>query len=145
MAIRTLTATWTAADGSTGSAKAVITLDTDLVTTTPGNTIPVNQVQELTVTVQGARAGNGTYGKADYTGVQFYAGFALDFSEELIGQTGDAGSLAYGTPDAQGGAGDFNLVSAGGATAPAGVAAFTLATNGRSEPSDVLVVSSIRP
>ncbi|KQQ45268.1 hypothetical protein ASF61_20080 [Duganella sp. Leaf126] len=145
MAIRTLNVTWNAADGSTGSATAVITLDTDLVTTSPGNTIPIGQIQDLTVTVQGARAGNGTYGKADYTGVQFYAGFALDFSQELVGQTGDAGSLAYGTADAQGGAGDFNLASAGGATAPAGVAAFTLATNGRSDPSDVLVVASIRP
>ncbi len=147
MAIRTLTATWTAGIGSVGSATAVITLDTDLVTTTPGNTIPIPiaQVQDLTVTVQGARAGNGTFGNDDFNAVQFYSSFPLDFSQPLIGQTGSGGALAYGTPDAQGGAGDFNLLSGSGGAGPAGVAAFTLATNGRNDPSDVLVIASINP
>jgi len=145
MAIRTLTATWTAAPGSLGSATAVITLHTDLVPTTPGGSIPIAQVQDLTVTVQGARAGNGTFGKDDFNAVQFYAGFPLDFSQPLIGQTGGSGGLAYGTPDAQGGAGDFNLLSGSNGEGPAGVAAFTLATNGRNDPSDVLVIASINP
>lgn len=145
MAIRTLTATWTAAIGSTGTATAVITLDTDLVTTTPGGAIAIAQIDDLAVTVQGARAGNGTFGKDDFNAVQFYASFPLDLSAPLIGQTDGGSGLAYGTPDAQGGAGDFNLLSGSGGAGPAGVAAFTLATNGRNDPSDVLVIASINP
>lgn len=142
MAIRTLTAIWT---GPTGSATAVVTLDTDLVTTTPGGAIPIDQVQDLTLTVQGARAGNGTYGKADFSALQFYSNFPLDFSKPLVGQTGADADLPFGTADALGGAGDFNLVSAGGATTPVGVAAFTIVTNGSNEPSDILKIASINP
>lgn len=145
MPIRTLTATWTATDGSVGSATAVVTLDTDLVKTTPGGAIPIAQIQDLSLTVQGARAGNGTYGKADFTELRFYSGFPLDFSKPLIGQTGGGASLAFGTPNAGGQAGDFNLVSSGSGAAPDGVSAFSIATNGKADPSDLLIIASIQP
>lgn len=145
MAIRTLNAQWNAADGSVGSATAVVTFDTDLVTTVPGGSIPMDQIQDLTLTVQGARAGNGTFGKADFSGLRFYASFVLDFSKPLLGQEGsDPLQLPFGTPDALGNAGDFNLVSSTG-TAPDGVFAFGIATNGKNDPSDILKISAINP
>lgn len=146
MAIRTLNAKWNAADGSAGSATAVVTLDTSLVSTAPGSAIPIGQIQDLTVTVQGARAGNGTFGKADFTELRFYSSFALDFSKPLLGQTGsDPAELPFGAADAQGRAGDFNLVSAGTGAAPNGVFAFGIGTNGQNEPSDILKIASINP
>lgn len=143
MAIRTLNAQWNAADGSAGSATAVVTFDTSLVTTVPGGSIPIDQIQDLTVTVQGARAGNGTFGKADFSELRFYSSFPLDFSKPLLGQAGSGSSLPFGAPDAQGNAGDFNLVSTG--AAPDGVFAFGIATNGKNDPSDVLKIASINP
>jgi hypothetical protein len=142
MPIRTLNATWKAQTGD-GSATATITLDTDLVTTSDTG-IPIDQIQDLTVTVQGARAGNGTFGKADFSELRLYAPFALDFSQPLVGQTG-GGEFAFGTKDTEGKAGDFNLVSAGTGAAPNGVAAFSIATNGQSEPSDILILAAVNP
>jgi hypothetical protein len=143
MPIRTLTATWA---GDTGSATAVVTLDTDLVTTQPGGAIPIAQIQDLKVTVQGAQAGNGSFGKADFSALRFYSSFPLDFSQPLLGQTGsDPAELPFGAADAQGRAGDFNLVSTGTGPAPDGVSAFSLATNGKNDPSDFLKITAINP
>lgn len=143
MPIRTLTATWT---GPTGSATAVVTLDTELVNIAQDGSIPIDQVQDLTVTVQGARAGNGSYGKADFTELRFYAPFALDFSQPLVGQTGGSDAqIPFGTHNSEGKAGDFNLVSSGTGPAPDGVFAFGIATNGKNDPSDILNLASINP
>jgi hypothetical protein len=143
MPIRTLTASWT---GPTGSATAVVTLDTELVNIAQDGAIPIDKLQDLTVTVQGARAGNGTYGKADFTELRFFAPFALDFSQPLVGQTGGSDQqIAFGTHDSEGKAGDFNLVSSGTGAAPDGVFPFAIATNGRNDPSDVLNLASINP
>ena len=143
MPIRTLTATWT---GATGSATAVVTLNTELVNIAQDGSIPIDQIQDLTVTVQGAQAGNGTYGKADFTELRFYAPYALDFSQPLVGQSGSGfADVAFGTLDADGRAGDFNLVSSGTSAAPDGVYAFGIGTNGKNDPSDILTIVSINP
>lgn len=143
MPIRTLTAKWTGQSG--GSATAVVTLDTDLVTTNPGGAIPIAQVQDLTVTVQGVQAGNGTFGKADFAELRFYASAPLDFSKPLVGQPGAGNEPAFGTLDADGRAGDFNLVFNGSGTAPDGIAAFRIAANGKNDPADILSIVSINP
>lgn len=145
MPIRTLTATWTGQSGSAATATAVVTLDTDLVTTNPGGTIPVAQLQELTVTVQGAQAGNGTFGKADFSALSFYSSAPLDFSKELVGQPGAGDEPAYGTLKADGRAGDFNLIAQGASAAPINAFAFEIAANGGNSPSDILSIASIKP
>jgi hypothetical protein len=145
MPIRTLNVSWS---GLNCGASAVITLDTDLVEVLPQGLshIAIDDIQELSVTVQGAAAGNGTFGKADFSSIIFYSRFPLDFNKPLIGQETDdpdAGLLAFGTMDAQGGGGDFNLTGVG--SAPRGVYEFAMATNGTEEPADLLKLVSINP
>lgn len=144
MPIRTLNATWS---GLNCGARAEITLDTDLVKVLDEglSRIAIDDIQDLSVTVEGAAAGNGTFGKADFSSIIFYSRFPLDFSKPLVGQEADAeaGLPAFGTKDAQGGAGDFNLTGVG--TAPRGVAEFSLVTNGSDDPTDLLKLVSLGP
>ena len=137
--IRTFTLTWQG--GTTGT----ITLDTDLVSQngpTP-SPIPISAVQSLSVIVSGARAGNGVYGKSDFSELIFYSMAPLDFSKQLIGQPMGGALPAFGTPDALGNAGDFNLK--GLSLAPDGIRAFVIATNGKQDPTDLLQLTSIAP
>lgn len=140
--IRSFNLSWQGSAGA--SASGSITIDTDLVTFDVPDppAIPISAVQSLTVTVSGAPAGNGVYGKSDFTELRFYSRAPLNFSQQLVGQAqGDYPS--FGTLNALGNAGDFNLVGQG--VAPDGVAAFTLVTNGKQDPNALLTISSIAP
>jgi len=132
--------------GNSGaSAIGTITLDTDLVPQNgPGSgPIPMSAIQALSLTISGARAGNGTYGKSDFSALTFYSMAPLNFSQPLIGQAMGNGLPPFGTPGALGNAGDFNLKGMG--VAPDGVQAFEMATNGKQDPSDLLELKAITP
>lgn len=113
-------------------------------------TLPDPAISDLSVTVSGATAGNGTFGLADFSSVVFDTnGGTLDFGFDLVGQA-TSGS-PWGTPDMNGG--DFNLFAApiegarysnigagDGIATPSGVWYFTLgANNGQNE--EMLLVS----
>lgn len=141
--IHTYTLQWKGNSGA--SATGTITLDTDLVPQNgPGSgPIPMSAIQALSITVSGARAGNGPYGKADFSELIFYSMAPLNFSQPLIGQAMGNGLPPFGTPGALGNAGDFNLKGMG--MAPDGVQAFEMATNGKQDPSDLLQLTKITP
>lgn len=143
MPVTTLHVTWKGPT-PTSSVKATITLDTALVQSSPSELeIPISKIEALSVTVEGAQAGNGVYAKTDFSTILFYSNFPLDFSKELIGQTGDAGQLPFGTMDAMGQGGDFNLKGLG--SAPVGVKQFAMISNGQEDPVDLFEVVSIKP
>lgn len=139
--IRTLNLVWQSPSGA--SATGSITLDTDQVPQNGEGQQPLAGVQSLTVTISGAGAGNGTFTKTEITGVRFYSMGPLDFSKELFGQAMGDTLLPFGTAAADGMAGDFNLD--GPAPAPQQIKAFTMLTNGKQDPSDVLELKSIKP
>jgi hypothetical protein len=139
--IRTLNLVWQGPSGA--SATGSITLDTDQVPQGGEGTMSFDAVQSLTVTISGARAGNGTFTKPDFTSVRFYSMGPLDFSRELFGQEMGGMLLPFGTEGAGGMAGDFNLK--GPAPAPQQVSAFNMVTNGKNDPSDFLELKSIAP
>jgi hypothetical protein len=122
-----------------GSARATgyIVLETDAIAN-PGNAnydIPGPAISALSVTVTGAKVGNGTFGIDDFCSFVFETnGGTLDFSRELVGQpTNDD---PWGTPvDMTGG--DFNLFSCSGenANTPAHRYANPAAGDGQSAPT----------
>jgi hypothetical protein len=139
----TFNVTW----ASSGSAKAFgsLTLDTYLIDIGGGEhlPIPMDSIQSLSVTVKDADAGNGTFGKNDFTGVMFYSPTMLDFTHQLVGQmVGSAWPTPFGELGALGGAGDFNLFG-NSAAAPTGIAAFSIATNGLNDGAELMYVTSI--
>ncbi len=140
MAIRTFNFSFA---GSGATVTGALALDTDLVNQSGPGSIPIDSIESLSVTVAGAPAGNGTFGKQDFTSVTFFSVAPLDFNRELVGQEqGDA--LPFGTPDTLGNSGDFNLVGAGG-EAPNGNAAFSLYTNGGEPPNVFALLKSVAP
>ena len=108
--------------------------------------VPSSAVLDLSVTVSGASAGNGTFGIENFCEIVFdTGGGTLDFGAELVGQPTE--NNPWGTiPEGKGGeSGDFNLFTTcntlryegdapnGGASgAPNGVWYYTLAANGGS-------------
>lgn len=130
-------ATWSGVTlGNNATAEALMTIDLDQLPN-PGNVgIPMpSWVTELTVTVAGATAGDGTYVRADFSDFIIDTdGLTLDMSLELIGQGG------WGP----GGGGDFNLIAAGG-TAPTGVGQFTFRSNNNTFPGQSMVLTSFAP
>lgn len=143
MPVTTLHVTWKGPT-PTSSVKATITLDTALVQLAPSELeIPISKIEDLSVTVEGAQAGDGVYAKTDFSTIIFYSRFPLDFSRELIGQTGGPDDLPFGAPGALGQAGDFNLKGVG--TAPVGVKQFAMISNGGEDPVDLFEVVSIKP
>ncbi len=122
--------------------------------------LPSPAVLDLSVTVTGAEAGNGTFGLADFQGLVFDTNEGtLDFTQPLIGQP--TAEEPWGTSTGEGVAGDFNLFLSGkgdgedegdrstryaprerrggGATPPEGVDFFTLGADGGSANEMVLV------
>lgn len=95
-------------------------------------------IQSITLTVTNASSGNGTFTMADFARDQWSTGgLILDFSGELVGQTGVAGS--WGST-----AGDFNLINNNPAsTAPSGSGLFQLTTDFGS--GDPMLLTSFVP
>lgn len=150
-AMVTFNVTWAACDsngnftGGSAAAAATFTMDTKFISAGPnysGGAVSMDQLVSLSVTVTGAGAGNGTFGKSDFTSLDFFYGHTLNFNGQLMGQyTGQSafndftgpfgGSIGAGGQD-----GDFNLFAAtSGAVGapgagPSGVEPFIMLTNG---------------
>lgn len=139
--IRTFNLVWQGASGA--GATGSITLDTDQVPQGGEGQLPLDAIDSLTVTISGARAGNGTFTKADFSAIKFYSMGPLDFGKELFGQEMGGMLLPFGATGGIGMAGDFNLLGSG--LAPRQTSAFTMATNGMTDPSDLLELTSIAP
>jgi hypothetical protein len=87
-----------------------------------GFELPDPAILDLSVTVSGATAGNGSFGLAEFQSIAWWTGgVTLDLTQELVGQTtlGDS----WGTPDSD--SGDFNLFGIA-SPAPYGSIFFTL-------------------
>jgi hypothetical protein len=102
-----------AAFGNNAMARATMTLDLDQVNN-PGFSISIfapSFVTAFSITVSGARTGNGTFGLADFSGNGFFYldtnGGKLDFNRQLIGQATSVSP--YGTVPSHGNAGDFSI------------------------------------
>jgi hypothetical protein len=157
--------TWSGASlGNNARATGFITFERTLLAN-PGNNgfaLPNAAVTNLSITVTGAAAGNGTFPLAAFTTVVFETnGGTLDLTRQLIGQP--TTQLPWGTPTDSlgmqaGDGGDFNLfggapdgVSRYAARAPAGVVApapvgvnyFRLAANGGQ--GDNMLLTSFAP
>jgi hypothetical protein len=139
--LMTFELTWSgAAFGNTAMATAQITFDPSLLNT-PGDTNPI-AVTAFSITISGASSGNGTFGLGDFS--NFFLdtnGGTLDFTTELIGQS-TSGSPWGTTRDFS--SGDFNFLTNGtDPTAPEGITAFTIQTDGGTE--DFLALTSFAP
>lgn len=129
---------WSGASfGNGASATGFITLDTSLVGSGSSN-ISISSVTNLGITVSGASAGNGTFGRSDFSLIRFWSPSPLDFSRQLIGQSLSNGSTFGNTNLGSGG--DFNLFRSN-ASAPSGTWFFTLTTQG----GDKMQVTSMAP
>jgi len=147
----TFNVTWAACDingnftGGGAAATATFTMDTKFISAGPSYSsgiVSIDQVDSLRVTVTGAGAGNGTFGKSDFSSLDFFYGHALNFNGQLIGQyvgTGDFNDHTgpYGGGVGAGGQdGDFNLFAASSgavgapAAGPSGIEPFMMLTNG---------------
>jgi hypothetical protein len=115
--------------GNTAMASGFITFDESFLPN-PGTLLfvplPDPSLVDVSITVSGAAAGNGTFGLADFANLLWQTGPAVDLGSELVGQPGF---------------GDFNLITAG-APAPTGVATFTLAANVN---GDRMLLASMSP
>ncbi len=138
----TYAATWSGApSGNTASATGLITLDTATLPN-PGSyfsTVALPSfLLDLTITVSGAGAGDGTFTLSDFQGMYWdTGGGTLDLTTQLVGQP-----IGGGNTWGPGGAGDFNFFnSAPGA--PNGVDVFLLATLGGN--GDVMQLTSLAP
>lgn len=118
------------------TASATFTMDTkDIPAGHQGPTtglISMDKIDTLSVTVTGAGAGNGTFGKSDFASMVFSFQGHLDFNGELLGQGSDPSSGVFGGMQSS-----FNLIAnsygtvGGPAAAPSGVSQFIMITNGK--------------
>ena len=129
------------------TAFAELTLDSLLIDTAPAvpHAIDISRIDSLKLTVSGASAGNGLFGKQDFSSIMFYAMAPVDFSRELIGQrmvvgTDPRGDTTYG--DADGISGGFSFFATQ-LTAPTSVRPFAMVTDRTVDNSDFLTVRSI--
>jgi PEP-CTERM motif-containing protein len=149
--LRTFELTYSGAPlGNTAIASATITLDTARINN-PGFTEQDLSpfVTAFSITVSGARAGNGTFGLNDFVGgSQNYGGFffdtdggTLDFSRDLFGQP--TAEAPYGSTPGASGSGDFNIDSFGvNPVAPVATYFFQILTDGGSGNADKLNLTS---
>lgn len=129
--VMTFNIEWT---GGGASALATLTMDTSYIQVNTlgqgpvkASQISIDDIQSLTVTVQGAAfGGNGTYGKSDFSGIYFDSWGLLDYSRELVGQRTTPytsfGSVFSGL------GGEFDLISNGSSSAPSAFQANVLRT-----------------
>lgn len=142
----TLNITWSGASfGNTASATGFITFDTDLIPTIgtqPG--VPLDQVIDLGITIEGATSGNGAFTKSDFDFIYFASPSVLNYSTQLIGQSLSNGQTfgPTGSTTGSGEKGDFNLFTSTQG-APEGTWYFTLATNNGN--GDRMLVTSMTP
>jgi hypothetical protein len=126
--------------GTGATAAGQLSIDSGvLATILPLNTsLPMTDLQSLSLTVSGASAGNGVFGLSDFTQfVWWSAGATFDYTQNLVGQP--TSSSPWGTPNTS--SGDFNFFSAS-PTAPNGSFFFTLAANGGS--ADAMQLTSLQ-
>jgi hypothetical protein len=140
--VRKFNITWSGQSlGNGASATGFIVVD-DAVAPTVGSQdlISTSDVIDLGITITGSQAGNGTFGKSDFSWIYFATPAPLDLGHELIGQTLGNG-YNYGDNNANGAAGDFNLFASTDG-APNGTWFFMLtAGNG----GDTMLVTSMTP
>jgi len=122
-----------------GTARAFgsVTFEQTLVANPGANffALPNPAVLNITMTVAGAAAGDGTYTTSDFTGVALdTGGGTLDFTRSLIGQP--TAVDPWGTTQT-GSSGDLNFF--GAAPTPNGTFFFTLSANGGGSTPMVLV------
>ena len=143
---------WSGASfGNSATATGSITID-DTQLPNPGGSgaqAPFQSigVVDFTITVMGARNGNGTFTLANFRTVRWDSGnletATLDLTTELVGQP--TGAASWGTPSAPGSfqttGGDFNVFSS--SLAPTGVAPFQIATFGGV--GDTLLLTNFTP
>lgn len=148
--IVTFNVTWAPTDMSghfvegTAAASATLVMDTIYVPNGPGSgrgLISMDKLISLSVTVTGTGAGDGTFGKSDFSGMDFHYGRALNFSGQLIGQYPPGDLFDHlgrfgGEVGGGGNSGAFNFfanrpgVLGGPAAAPSGVYPFMMISNG---------------
>lgn len=113
-------------NGNAAIAHALIGIDETLIPN-PGSFSNTSAVptwfDSITLTISGASSGNGVFSKSDFAGVYWNtAGGALDFDNQLVGQSTDTqpwGSTYTGS------SGDFNILRSA-ASAPTGTYYFQL-------------------
>ncbi len=117
---------WSGASfGNTATATGEITIDTDAINTGYNEIVfPDSRVTDLSITISGADAGNGTFGMSDFGFMVVWAPGPLDFSQQLVGQQ-QPGGTTWGVSD--GNSGDFNIFG-NNANAPVGTSYFVLTT-----------------
>ena len=121
-----------------GMATGQFTIDSGILTTilsdTADDPYPMSDFESFSITVSGARAGNGTFGLADFSHFLWWsAGASFNFQENLVGQPTTAAPPfnPWGTPALN--SGDFNFFNASTSpSAPNGEFFFGIQTNGGS-------------
>ncbi|WP_411827873.1 PEP-CTERM sorting domain-containing protein [Luteolibacter sp. AS25] len=93
---------------SAAIATATVGIETSTLT---GNfhLIGIQYLDSITMTVSGASIGNGTFTKSDFNNFTFSSNNALDFTQELVGQTGFIDFNVHGAPPSPNGTYNFKL------------------------------------
>ena len=131
---QTFDLTWSGASfGNTATATGEITFDPAQLDTYSEFNFPSTVVTDVSITIQGATVGNGTFNASNFGFVVIDLADGLDFSKQLVGQSLGNGST-WGTSTGSGGngnGGDFNFFSNGGSSdTPNGSWYFTLSAAG---------------
>jgi hypothetical protein len=126
--------------GNDAKATGEITIDTSAINSSYTDIMfPDSRVSDLSVTISGARTGNGTFGLSDFSFAAVWAPSPLDFSKELVGQSLTTGGT-WGQSNAMDG--DFNLFAAN-PSAPNGTWYFELTTSAGG--GDTMALTSMTP
>lgn len=142
----TYAATWSGApQGNTASATGLITLDTATLPNpgSYGNSSALPSfLLDLTITVSGAGAGDGTFTMSDFQGMYWdTGGGTLDLTTQLVGQPIGGGNT-WGFTIGKFGTGDFNFFTSAPA-APRGILPFLLSTGNNT--NDIMQLTSLAP
>lgn len=128
-----------------------LTLDSKLIKTAyhPPESITTDKIVRLNITVTGSQFGSGKFSKEDFSSINFYTRGAVNFQQELIGQTvtitGDPALPQYRFGDSAGQSGAFDLAGLD-VLAPTTVRPFSIitGTDDVNEFSDLLSITSIK-
>ncbi|HLO85054.1 MAG TPA: PEP-CTERM sorting domain-containing protein [Nostocaceae cyanobacterium] len=114
--------------------------------TIPPSSDITSSVKDFSITITGARSGNGTFTLSDFQRIIFRypPNSSLDFTQELVGQPANPPALPFGTAY-NGQAGDFNIFRnfASSPNAPTGAFFFQIITSGST--GDRLKLTSFKP